>query len=187
MKKLFSLILVLSLLLAGCGGAAPAETVPAQTAAPETTEAAATEPVLGSAPVNLTFWHSASDEAGVLMDKYIAEFNASNPYGITVKGIYQGQYSDATTLLKTLLSAENYSELPDVMQMDATGKMTYVNSGKAFTTQDALAAYPQPGFLEDYLPTALTNWQFAGTQLGLPFATSTTVTYYNADLLSAAG
>lgn len=187
MKKLFSLILVLSLLLSGCGGAAPVETAPAQTTAPETTEATPTEPVLGSQPVNLTFWHSASDEAGVLMDKYISDFNASNPYGITVKGIYQGQYADATTLLKTLLSAENYSELPDVMQMDATGKMTYVHSGKAFTTQDALAAYPQPGFLEDYLPTALTNWQFAGTQLGLPFATSTTVTYYNADLLSAAG
>ena len=128
-KRTIGLIsaLLAVLLLAGCGGAAPAETAPAQTAVPETTEAAATEPVLGSAPVNLTFWHSASDEAGVLMDKYIADFNASNPYGITVKGIYQGQYSDATTLLKTLLSAENYSELPDVMQMDATGKMTYVH------------------------------------------------------------
>ena len=41
MKKLFSLILVLSLLLSGCGGTAPAETAPAQTAAPETTETAA--------------------------------------------------------------------------------------------------------------------------------------------------
>ena len=84
MKKLFSLILVLSLLLSGCGGAAPVETAPAQTTAPETTEATPTEPVLGSQPVNLTFWHSASDEAGVLMDKYISDFNASNPYGITV-------------------------------------------------------------------------------------------------------
>lgn len=56
------------------------------------------------------------------MDKYVSDFNANNEYGITVNAIYQGQYSDATTMLKTILSAENYKELPDVMQLDATRK-----------------------------------------------------------------
>ena len=42
------------------------------------------------------------------MDKYVSDFNANNEYGITVNAIYQGQYSDATTMLKTILSAENY-------------------------------------------------------------------------------
>ena len=63
---------------------------------------------LGSEPVTITFWHCASDEAGVFMDKYIKEFNETNEYKITVNAIYQGQYSDATTLMKTIISAENY-------------------------------------------------------------------------------
>ena len=31
---------------------------------------------LGSQPITITFWHSASDDAGLLVDKYIKEFNA---------------------------------------------------------------------------------------------------------------
>ncbi len=143
--------------------------------------------LLGTQDVTITFWHCASDDAGVLMDKYIEDFNANNEYGITVNAIYQGQYSDATTLLKTMLSGGNYDELPDLMQMDATGKMTYYNSGKAYTVDDALADYPDGTLLGSYLTGALGNWQFSGIQLGLPFATSTTVTYYNKDLLAQAG
>ena len=93
---------------------------------------------LGSQAVEITFWHSASDEAGVLMDKYIKTFNETNPYQIKVNAIYQGQYSDATTLMKTIISAENYKELPDIMQLDATGKVDYFNSGNAWTVDDAI-------------------------------------------------
>ena len=39
---------------------------------------------LGSEPVTITFWHSASDEAGVLMDEFVRTFNETNPYQITV-------------------------------------------------------------------------------------------------------
>ena len=43
-------------------------------------QTAATQDVaLGSQAVEITFWHSASDEAGVLMDKYIKAFNETNP------------------------------------------------------------------------------------------------------------
>lgn len=121
------------------------------------------------------------------MDKYIEEFNSTNEYGITVNAVYQGQYSDASTLLKAIISGGNFEELPDLMQLDATGKMTYYNSGKAFTVDQAVAAYAEPGCLDTYLSAALANWQFAGSQLGLPFATSTTVSYYNMDLLKEAG
>lgn len=189
MKKLLALLMVAAMLvsLAACGGAeAEPTSAPevAETAAPTEapTEAAS---LLGSQPVEITFWHCASDEAGLLMEKYIADFNANNEYQITVKPVYQGQYSDATKLLSTMLSGENYEELPDVMQMDATGKVTYYNSGKAYTVDQAMAEYPAEN--ANYLEGAMGNWQFSGSQLGLPFATSTTITYYNADLLAAAG
>lgn len=188
MKKMLSLLLALALVfsLAACGSTgAPAPAEP--TAAPAEEEAAPVESLLGTQPVTITFWHCASDEAGVLMDKYIEEFNSTNEYGITVNAVYQGQYSDASTLLKAIISGGNFEELPDLMQLDATGKMTYYNSGKAFTVDQAVAAYAESGCLDTYLSAALANWQFAGSQLGLPFATSTTVSYYNMDLLKEAG
>lgn len=194
MKKFLRTLVVMAMALlmaamTACANNAPAEEpAPAEeanhTEAPEETAAGS---LLGSEPVTITFWHSASDEAGVLMDKYVSDFNANNEYGVTVNAIYQGQYSDATTLLKTILSAENYEELPDVMQLDATGKVTYFDSGRAFTVDDAVKAYADDSFLDGYLNVALGNWQYSGAQLGLPFATSTTVTYYNKDLLTKAG
>lgn len=142
--------------------------------------------VLGSQPVTITLWHSASDDAGLLVDKYIRDFNENNEYQITVNAIYQGQYSDATTLMKTIISAENYKELPDIMQLDATGKLDYYKSGKAFTINEA-EEYFNEKILDDYVSAAIGNWQFSGAQLGLPFATSTTITYYNKDILREAG
>lgn len=206
MKKLLALVLAMAMMLAlvACGGNNSSKNNTANNStnnttandtadntandtADDTTTNEPAAPQLGSEPVEITFWHSASDEAGILMDKYVQEFNANNEYQITVNAIYQGQYSDATTLLRTMLSGENYDELPDVMQMDATGKMTYYNSGKAYTVDQAIADFADESFLDSYLAGALGNWQFAGTQLGLPFATSTTVTYYNMDLLAQAG
>ena len=190
MKKLIAMLLalVMVLSLAACGGSEPAPAAteaPAAPAAPAATEAPAEK--LGSKPVEIVFWHCASDDVGPLMDKYIADFNANNEYQITVKPVYQGQYSDATTALRNIIAAKNYSELPDVMQLDATGKVTYYTSGKAFTVDDAKAAFPGTTAEDKYLTGAMGNWQFSGAQLGLPFATSTTVTYANMDLLKQAG
>ena len=192
MKKLIAMLLalVMVLSLAACGGSEPA---PAATEAPAPAPAATEAPTeapkseLGTKPVEIVFWHCASDDVGPLMEKYINDFNANNEYQITVKPVYQGQYSDATKLLSTMISGENYSELPDVMQLDATGKVTYYTSGKAFTVDAAKAAFPETTAEDKYLTGAMGNWQFSGAQLGLPFATSTTVTYANMDLLKQAG
>ncbi len=68
------------------------------------------------------------------------------------------------------------------MQLDATGKVNYALSGCAYTA-DA-AAKDDPVFdLSVYLPAALANWNFASVQLGVPFAASTTLMFYNKTLL----
>ena len=112
MKKYLLLIVMLMLVfcLAACGGTdEPVEQPqdPGTSTGEETDNVESGESLLGTEPVTITFWHCASDEAGVLMDQYIQDFNETNPYDITVDAVYQGQYSDATTLLNTILSAEN--------------------------------------------------------------------------------
>ena len=149
-------------------------------------QASAQSAELGSEPVTITFWHSASDEAGVLVDKYVKEFNETNDKQITVEAVYQGQYSDAATLMKTVISAENYSELPNIMQLDATGKVDYYNSGRALTIDEAQEQFGET-ITDGIFDTVLANWQYSGAQLGMPFATSTTITYCNMDLLAQAG
>ncbi len=160
MKKLLSMLLILSLSLslASCAAAEGA--------------------------VEITLWHSMSDEAGVLLNRYVDDFNKTigAEKGISVEAVFQGKYSDAVTKMNSVLNAARYHELPDVMNLDATGKLSYYYSDAAYTVDEAIKDDPAYD-LTQLLPAALGNWNFAGTQLGLPFATSTTVLYYNKTLL----
>ena len=132
-------------------------------------------------PVVITFWHSMTEEAKELLDGYVADFNATigAEKGIRAEAVFQGSYADSVTKMNSILSAPGHTdELPDVMQLDATGKASYLQAEAAWTADDMAAEYPDTDF-SAMLPAALMNWNLAGVQLGLPFATSTTVTYYN--------
>ncbi len=134
----------------------------------------------------ILFWHSMSDEAGQLMEKYVREFNGTvgAQMGIRVEAVFQGTYAESVKKMNNMLSGKTYDTLPDVMQLDATGKLNYYASGVAYTADDAGAE--DAAFTTGHLlPAALANWNFAGVQLGLPFATSTTVMFYNKTLLDS--
>ena len=141
-----------------------------------------------AAPVSVTLWHSMTGEAGLVMDRLIASFNETvgKEKGILATAVFQGAYADATQKMQAVLNAGNAASLPDVMQMDATGKVGYASSGFAFTVDDALKTDPSYD-LGALNPSALGNWNYLGRQLGVPFATSTTVTYYNKTMLDQAG
>lgn len=135
---------------------------------------------------HITFWHSMSDQAGVLMEQYIEAFNATigKEKGIEVELVFQGSYADATAKMNSMLNTHQTDALPDVMQLDATGKVSYYASGLAYTIDAAQA--DDPAFdVSPLLKAAMGNWNYADVQLGLPFATSTTVLFYNKTLLDS--
>jgi sn-glycerol 3-phosphate transport system substrate-binding protein len=140
------------------------------------------------APVVLSFWHAASNEAGAALDQIVKNFNQGpgREKGITVEAVFQGQGADAAVKLNTVLQSGQVNDLPDIMQIDPTGIMFYMNSEYAFTVDDAMAKYP--GFdLGQFLPSPLGMWNFGGRQLGFPITLTTAVMYYNKTILDAAG
>lgn len=136
-------------------------------------------------PVHIVFWHSMSDRAGQLVEEFVKDFNAGPgaEKGIVAEAVYQGKYSDATTKMNNMINAGTLRDLPDVMNLDSTGKLNYAASGAAWTVDQAAEAHPEWD-LSRYLSVAMANWQMAGAQLGIPFAVSTTVLYGNASLIS---
>ena len=163
MKRFLSVIMVM-VLLAGLTACAQAE------------------------PQRLVFWHSKSEAAGQLMDAYVKQFNETigAQQGIEIEAVYQGTYAESVTKMNGMLMNGQLDALPDVMEMDATGKVSFATADNAYTVDALLAEHPEID-LSSMLAPAMTNWQLAGVQLGLPFAASTTVTYYNKTALEAAG
>jgi sn-glycerol 3-phosphate transport system substrate-binding protein len=141
-----------------------------------------------SGPAAISFWHSAANQAGTAIGRIVDDFNAGpgREKGIAVEAVFQGQNADASAKLNTVLQSGMAEDLPDIMQIDATGIVSYMNSEYAFTVDEALAAYP--GYdLEQFLSAPLAMWNFGGRQLGLPITLSTSVMYYNKTILDAAG
>ncbi len=140
------------------------------------------------AAVEIVFWHSMTETAGESLENLVEEFNRTvgAEKGIHVTAVYLGAYTEAVTKMNGMLSAGRPDTLPDVMQLDATGKVVYGAAEAAYTADDLLAERPDAD-LSDYLPPALKNWNLNGVQLGIPFATSTTVTYYNKTVLDSFG
>lgn len=139
-------------------------------------------------PVTISFWHSMADEAGLAFDAYVKEFNAGPGAArqITVEAVFQGQYADATAKLRPLLQTRQTNSLPDVMQIDATGIVDYLNTEYAFTVDNALAV-DKSYDISQIMSAPLKAWNYGGRQLGLPVSASTTVMYYNKTILDAAG
>ena len=167
MKKLLSWLLLLSLLLTlnGCVLAAEAE--------------------------KIVIWHCLSDKAGQIMNDLIRDFNETvgKEMGVVAEPVFQGAYTDATTKMNNILSSDEdqIALLPDVMQLDATGKVNYLSSGVAYTIDQARQDDPDfDAACAALIPVAMGNWNLSGVQLGVPFATSSTVLYYNGSLIQKA-
>ena len=107
------LALVLGLTLAACGGTATEENNTSnnmaeepdteepeaeepETEEPATEEPEVEEPMMDLSGTTVTFWHvyGEGDSRKAVIDAVVADFNATNEYGITVEALDQGQYND---------------------------------------------------------------------------------------------
>ena len=136
----------------------------------------------------LTLWHSMSASSGVLFTELINEFNQGpgQDAGIFVDAIFQGSYSDSSAQLRAFLASGNVDMLPDVSQIDATGMIDILNS--PHLAQAADFASLDPNFdLSRINENMLMNITYQDTLLGLPFSQSTTILFYNRDLIEERG
>ena len=134
----------------------------------------------------VTFWHQHTRERETALQKIVSEFNASNPYGITVVAEYQGGYSDIYQKMLALLGT---SDTPNIVVAYQNQAATYqltgglvdmnplVNSAKwGISAADQADFFP--GFWNsDIFPS------FDNERLGLAPNRSMEMLYYNADWL----
>ncbi len=184
-RRLISLLLPLAALftLAACGSgggnesAAPTAATADAPAAPGAVAAEVTE------PVTITLWHTRGAGAnGTEMDRVVAEFNATNEYGITVQAEYIGSYSEI--MPKTLTSVASGNN--PVLVMSSAQNMTTLMSKGALA--DLTPYVERDGFDMGNFPEALMKYSYYEDEIvTFPYLVSTCVLVYNKDLFSRAG
>lgn len=211
------LVLVLSLALAACAPqAAPAPVQPtaapakpaeptAAPAAPTTapTEAPAAAPAAAELPyenvdptgAKVLWWHQHTKERQEGLNQMVAEFNASNQWGIEVTAEYAGSYSEIYDKMINAISAGDPTLLPNLVVgyanqvakyqlSDALVDMDFfVDSPKWGLTPEEKADF-YPGIFEADVSPIFGDGHF---RMGFPPNRSMEVLYYNLDWLKQMG
>lgn len=136
----------------------------------------------------VTFWHQHSGAREAELLELIADFNASNEWGIEVIASYEGSYGQIYNQMITGIAA---GDVPDLV-------VAYQNQSAAYQVADGLVdmnpfvnhpVYGVPD-LDDFFPGILAadvNAQFDNQRLGFPPNRSIEVMYYNRTWLERLG
>lgn len=140
--------------------------------------------------VTIRFWHQHREQREEELNAIIDEFNATNPYGITVQASNEGSYGD---IYDKMISGLTTGDLPDIV-------VAYQNQAAAYQTANGLISlepyinHPTFGFSEaelaDFFPSFIAQDrlpQFDGQAFGFPPHRSMEVLYYNQDWLTELG
>jgi multiple sugar transport system substrate-binding protein len=135
----------------------------------------------------VVFWYQHSGQREAQLQQIIADFNATNEWGITVEGINQGSYSDIYARVTTDLAGGG--DLPELVVAYGNQAATYflndgvidinllVNSPTWGLSEEEQADFFPSFFNADVFP------QYGNVRLGFPPNRSMEVMYYNIDWL----
>jgi arabinogalactan oligomer/maltooligosaccharide transport system substrate-binding protein len=166
-----ALVPVVALVLAGCGGATPANST-------ATGSASSVSPA--DVKAELTWWDTsdATSEAPTYK-KLIAKFNQTYP---NVKINYQSvPFGDAQNKFKTAAAAK--SGAPDILRAEVAWVPEFASLGYLYALDDTVLVKDQ----SDFLATPVSSTKFDGKTYGVPQVTDSLALLYNKKLFAAAG
>ena len=174
MKKKTVLLIILSLLLlTGHSG---------------TLSAAGTRPVSAQSPTEISFWHSMGGVMGVTLEGIVQNFNdtVGAEKGISIKTVYQGKNLELAKKLKAAVQANDTDSMPDLTLMSSGETGYMLNLEIAVKAEDIFNDNLIGLSQDDFLPGAVKALSYQDKAVGLPFAPSSLVMYYNRDAFIAA-
>lgn len=192
-RRIVSLIMILALIaaLAACGQSnddAGSSGNAAGTEAPQTQTPAETKaPDTGNEVIALSYWYSMDGAGGECFVKQMERFNDTigAEKGIHVTGVYQDW--PGTNALTAAMATDDVDNMPDVIHMFSE----YVNliSGweRSAWAEDFITAPGSSVTKEDLISNTVSAYSIDGKMIGVPYAISALLLYYNVDQLSEAG
>ncbi len=138
-----------------------------------------------AAPSKIAFWHYLGQETGSsVLDQFAIDFNKSqSKYQIDPQYI-----GDFKTIQFKLTAALRAGGLPGMAMVDNAffSTLALTKPSVLENMNEQIAGLPK-GTTQDFFPTFWDNGNVSGARLGLPWASSTLLLFYNADAFRAKG
>lgn len=137
--------------------------------------------------VKIEFWHTMGGNYGKKVDEQVKIFNESigKKEGIFVNAVQQ-QWP-GTEKLMTAMSANDLENMPDIIQLSAEGVPLIKDYKNTVWAEEYITKSSSKLKKEDLLDSARSAYVLDEKMLGIPYAISALILYYNEDLLKQAG
>ena len=134
--------------------------------------------------VEITVAHTYGKIFRPIHQEIIKEFNKKFPH---IKVTLETPYSDYEELTQRTLAGISQKNAPVLSFQGINQIRQYVEAGQARDLSEFVANDPRWKEKNGYYPTMMALGSYDGKQYAIPFAISTPIVYYNADLLRKAG
>lgn len=168
MKKLASVLLVLTIFLVACGSKEDTST-----------ETKIDTEITG--PVTITFWHAMNGKQEETLVKLVDEFMVANP-DITVELVNQADYN---TLSTKLTAAGSSDSLPTMSQTYSSWMFDYIKNGWLIDLTPYAENETVGTDLTRYVPAFIDELKIQDGLYGIPFNKSTELLFYNESLVTS--
>jgi multiple sugar transport system substrate-binding protein len=134
--------------------------------------------------VEITVAHPYGKIFRPIHQEIIREFNKQFP---DIKVTLETPYPDYEELTQRTLAGISQNNAPVLSFQGVNQIRQYVEAGHAYDLSEFVAADPRWREANGYYPSMMALGNFNGKQYAIPFAISTPIVYYNADLMRRAG
>ena len=138
-------------------------------------------------PVQVNWWHAMGGALGKVVDKFAADFNASQSK-YKINAVYKGNYTETMTQAIAAFRAKKQPHIVQVFEVGTATMMAAEGKGAIYPVwklmKDAGIDFDQSA----YLPAVISYYTTTdGKLLSLPFNSSTPVLWYNKTKLKELG
>lgn len=137
--------------------------------------------------VEISFWHSMDGVFGEIVQKHIDSFNETvgAEKNIHVTGVFQDW--PGTSALTAAMTTDDVENMPDVIQMYSEYVDQVRDWERTAWAEDFITAEDAEVKKEDLVSNMVSAYSIDGKMIGVPYAVSTLLLYYNMDILEQAG
>lgn len=143
----------------------------------------AVSPALSQDRVQVEWWYALSGRLEEIVQKLVAEFNASQDM-YEVVPVYKGNYEQT---MAAMVAAYRVNQQPVLMQAAERGFLTMLNSGAVMPVDELMAEQGYDIDWDNFVAPVAGFYMVDGKAAAMPFNSSSPIFWYNVDHFKAAG
>ena len=115
------------------------------------------------AATEVQFWHAMGGQLGEIVDKFAADFNASQS-DYELKAVYKGNYTETMTSAIAAFRAKEQPHIVQVFEVGTATMMAAEDKGAVYPVHQLMTDAGEPFDQSEYLPAVISLLHHGGQQ-----------------------